>query len=148
MSAARPVALCLIVAYMLVFAGTVEAHRSPSPMVNEINHERKAHGLRPLHYSPSLARSSSRFVRYLVRTERFAHAARIMASRHFSRLGEILALTPGRTVQRASTLDNWLRSPTHRAVLLSRSFRYIGAARTLSYSGRHDAMVWAVQFGR
>jgi len=117
-------------------------------MVNEINQVRNAHGVRSLHYSPSLARSSSRFVHYLARTERFAHAPRIMASRHFSRLGEILALTPGRTVQRASTLDSWLRSPTHRAVLLSRSFRFIGAARTLSYSGRHDAMVWAVQFGR
>ena len=117
-------------------------------MVNEINQVRKAHGVRSLHYSPSLARSSSRFVHYLARTERFAHTPRILASRHFSRLGEILAITPERTVQRASPLDKWLRSPTHRAVLLSRSFRYIGAARTLGYSGLDDAMIWAVQFGR
>ncbi len=147
MSALRPVAVGLVVACTLMLAATAQAHRSPSPMVDEINKVRGAHGLRALHYSPSLARSSSRYVRYMVRTGRFAHSARIMAGGRFSQLGEILALTPGREVQRERTLGNWLSSPSHRAVLMSASFRYIGAARRHSDFGG-DGVVWAAHFGR
>lgn len=149
MSAPRRAAVALAVTCALLVgaAAAAEAHPSPSPMVDQINQVRRAYGLRALHYSPSLARSSSKYVNYLMRANRFAHAARIRASSRFFRLGEILALTPSFQFDRTRTIIQWLISPSHRAVLLSRSFRYIGAARTQGYLAGHEAVLWAVQFG-
>lgn len=117
-------------------------------MVDKINKVRAAHGIRALHYSRSLARSSSRYSRHVLRTDVFAHASRIMASRRFSSLGEILALSSGWKVRRKRTLRQWLGSPGHRMVLLSSSFLYIGAARVRGRFAGNRATVWAVQFGR
>ena len=116
-------------------------------MVDRINDVRRAYGLRAVHYSPTLARSSSRFAHSLMREGRFGHAARIKASSRFTRLGEVLALTPSWRIDRAHTIIRWLSSPSHRAVLLSRSFRYIGAARARGYFAGYETMLWAVQFG-
>ena len=149
MSALRPVAACLVLVWPLVLSvASAEARSSPSPMVAKINAARGAHGMRPLRYSPSLTRSSSRYGRYLLRCDRFGHAGRIMASGRFSRLGEILALTHGSKLRSSRTLRNWLDSPSHRAVLLSSSFRYIGAAAVRGRLGGRRAVVWTVQFGR
>ena len=145
----RLAAPCLVVACSLALSATSqEVHASPSPMVDKINAVRSAHGMRPLRYSRSLARSSSRFSRHLLRTGRFAHGRRIMASGRFSRLGEILALTRGWRIRRKPTLVRWLASPGHRAVLLSSSYRYVGAARARGRLEGGKAIVWTVQFGR
>ena len=149
MSAARRAAAGLAVTCALFFGAVVaEAHASPSPMVDQINQVRAQSGLRALRYSPSLARSSSRYVRQLIRDGRFAHAPRIRASSRFFKLGEVLALTPGWQIDRTRTLIHWLWSPSHREVLLSRSFRYIGAARTHGWLAGRQAVLWAVQLGR
>ena len=149
MPASRPAAACLALACALVLSTTSsQANASPSPMVDKINTVRVMHGLPALHYSRSLARSSSRFSRHLLRTNHFAHASRIRASRRFSRLGEILALNSGWQVRRKRTLRLWLGSPGHRGVLMSPSFRYIGAARVHGLLGVNPATVWTVQFGR
>lgn len=145
MTALRPIAACLALACALTFGATASA--SPSPMIDQINQVRRAHDLPTLRYSRSLSRSSFRYSRHLVRTGRFTHAPRIMASARFSTLGEILARTPGLELQRSRTLGGWLLSPTHRAVLLSRAFRYVGAGRALAWSGGDAATIWAVQFG-
>ena len=149
MSALRPTAACLVLACSLaVSAASSDVRASPSPLVDKINHVRGAQGIRPLRYSPSLARSSSSFARYVLRTDRFAHAARIVASGRFSMLGEVLALTRGWKLARSRTLGYWLRSASHRAVVLSSSFRYVGAARARGRFGGRRAIVWTVQFGR
>lgn len=148
MSGVRVVAACLAVGCAVLLPSTADARRSPSPMVNQINKVRKAHGVSPARYSRSLSVSSSRFSRYLVRTQRFAHGPRIMASARFSKLGEILALMRGSKIRTRETLASWLRSPSHRAVILSPDFRYVGAARTRGRFNGSPALVWAVQFGR
>jgi uncharacterized protein YkwD len=148
MSALRRAAACLVLACSLVLPATsAEGRASASPMVERINDVRRAHGLRALRSSPSLARSSSRFARHLLRTDRFAHAARIRASGRFSRLGEILALTGGWNLQTRRPLGRWLGSASHRAVLLGRSFRYVGAAAVRGRFGGRRAVVWTVRFG-
>ena len=147
--ASRPVAACLAMACILFLSAlSAQAQASPSPMVDKINEVRRAHGLHALRYSSSLARSSGRYARHLVRTNRFGHAARIRASRRFQRLGEILARMPGPSARRLETIDSWLASPGHRAVLLGRSFRYAGGGRALTGSGAGASVIWAVQFGR
>ncbi len=149
MPALRLAAACLVLACALLLSTrSSEASASPSPMVDEINQVRSAHGKRALRYSRSLARSSSRFARYVVRSDRFAHAGRISASGRFARLGEVLALTHGWKIRRTRTLDDWLRSPGHRTVLLSPSFRYVGAARVRGRLGGKRAIVWTVRLGR
>ena len=149
MPALRPIAAILAMACMLLSApAPAEARRSPSPMVDQINQVRKAHGVRPARYSRSLSASSSRFARYLARSNQFAHRPPIRASRRFVKLGEILALDRGGEVRRSETLAAWLSSPSHRAVLLSRAFRYVGAARVHGRYGENPVLVWTVQFGR
>ena len=149
MPALRPAATCLVLACALALSTTSSpAVASPSPMVDKINKVRAAHGMHVLRYSRSLARSSSLYSRHVLRTDHFAHASRIWASRRFSELGEILALSSGWKVRRKRTLLQWLSSPGHRMVLLSSSYRYIGAARVRGRLGGSRAMVWTVQFGR
>lgn len=149
MPALRPAAAILAVLFAFLAASTAaEARKSPSPMVDKINEVRRAHGLRPARYSRSLSRSSSSYVRYLARTQRFAHGSRITASNRFSQLGEVLALMRGWQVQRQLTLSYWLGSPTHRAVLLSPAFRHVGAARTRGHFEGAPMVFWTVQFGR
>jgi uncharacterized protein YkwD len=149
MSARRPVAAILAVACAFLLApAAAAARKSPSPLVDEINEVRRAHGVRPARYSRSLSGSSSRFSRYLARTQRFAHGSRILASGRFSQLGEILALTGGWNVRRSRTIGYWLSSASHRAVLLGRAYRYVGAARVPGRFGGRPALYWTVQFGR
>ena len=149
MSAIRRAAAGLAVTWALLFgAAAAQAHPSPSPMVDQINQVRTASGLRSLHYSPDLSRSSSRYAHGLIRTGSFAHAPRIRASSRFSKLGEVLALTPAWQINRTRTIISWLFSRSHRAVLLSPSFRHIGAARVQGYLAGRQVVLWAVQFGK
>ncbi len=149
MTAFRALLACISLACILFLSAlAAQAQASPSPMVDQINDVRRAHGLHALRYSASLSRSSGRYARYLARTDRFEHAPRIRASRRFRRLGEILARTPGPLPQRIETIDSWLASTGHRAVLLGSSFRYIGAGRALAGWGPGTSLLWTVQFGR
>ena len=149
MPALRPMAAMLAAASVSAFAPvSAQARTSPSPMVDKINHVRQAYGVPPVRYSRSLSGSSSRFARYLARTQRFAHGSPIHASGRFSRLGEILALMRGWKIQRDLTLWYWMNSPSHRSVLLSPNFSYIGAARVPGYFAGSPTVFWTVQFGR
>jgi uncharacterized protein YkwD len=146
----RGMTTCLLVVCILLVGPPGErALASPSRMVDKINTVRAQHGLKALSYSRSLSRSSGRYARYMVSRQNFSHAPRIRASSRFSRLGEILAWTPGPVPNWEQTLSEWLASPSHRAVLLSRKFSVIGAGRAHNPAdGDEAAVVWAVQFGR
>ena len=149
MSALRRAAVCLCLGCALALAATgADANASPSPMVDKINKVRDAYGLPRMRYSRSLSRSSARFANHLAETQVFAHASRIRASNRFSQLGEILALMAGWEVRRSLTMAYWLRSWSHRAVLLNPSFRYVGAARAPGYFAGSPTLFWTVQFGR
>jgi uncharacterized protein YkwD len=45
-------------------------------------------------------------------------------------------------------LDRWLNSYGHRAVMMSRRYRWIGAARAVGLYGGARATIWVVRFGR
>jgi uncharacterized protein YkwD len=139
--------LAVTCAFILAPAAS-ETRASPSPLVDQINHVRRAHGLHPMRYSRGLSGSSARFARRLAHTQRLSHALRVAASGRFSSLGEVLAAMGGWQVRRSPTLAYWLRSSTHRAVLLSPTFRYIGAARARGHFAGSRTTFWTVQLGR
>ena len=141
-------AAALAVALMLAPTSMTAAAGAANPMVDKINQTRAAHGLPPLRESASLTRSSQRYGHTLMRANRFGHSSRIRASGRFRRLGEILALHRGWKLRRAYTVRAWLNSPPHRSVILSRSFRYVGAWAVKGKMGRGRSTVWVAHFGR
>ena len=115
-------------------------------MVQKINEVRGQHGLRPLRSSGSLAGSSQRFAEDLMRLDVLQHRSRPSTS--YPNAGEVLAMHPGSATRVGSTVGQWMRSPSHRAVLLSRSFREMGAGVARGRFGRGAAVIWVVQVGR
>jgi uncharacterized protein YkwD len=117
-------------------------------MLDGINGARARHGLAPLHSSNSLHRSASAFAGHLMRTQRFAHATRIHASSRFRTLGETLAIRIGaRRWRPRAVVRAWLHSPGHRALILSRGFRYGGAGSARGRFGGRNAVIWVLHLG-
>jgi len=81
-------------------------------------------------------------------TNRLAHAPRVSASRRFRRLGEVLALHGGYNLRIRATVQTWVRSPAHRAVILTRSMGLVGASATRGRFGRSPGTIWVLQTGR
>ena len=144
----RPIAATCVALAMLLAVPATAGASTPSPIVRKLNAFRAHHGLGPLRYSPSLARSSTRFAHYIARSDRFGHASRIRASASFRLLGEALAYTRGWRIRRSYVIRRLLRSPGHRPLLLSRTFNYVGVGRVRGRLGRGRATVWVLQFGR
>jgi uncharacterized protein YkwD len=94
-------------------------------MVDAVNDARQRHGLRPLRESRALAHSAGRRAVALTRLGLFRHlgADAPAGSRSW---GEALAIHRGWRSQARSTVRRWLRSPSHRAVVLG-GFRRTGA---------------------
>lgn len=114
----------------------------------KVNSVRSAHGMRPLRVSRSLTHSSRRYGRHLARTNTFQHAPRIQASSKFRSLGECLGWMAGRKVRPMRQVRAWLRSSSHRAVLLNPRYRWIGAAHVKSRLGHRRSTIWVAQLGR
>ena len=117
-------------------------------LVNAINFHRAANGVKPLKVSRSLSRSSRSYSRRMMRSGYFGHLARIQASRRFKRLGEVLEWRRGHKPGVRATVRDWLNSPGHRAVILSPSFKYIGAGLTRGKFRGRRAGIWVAQLGR
>jgi len=146
MSRWRAVLVCGVIALAGAVAPSATGSQ-PDRMLAKLNEVRQRHDLSALRYSASLTRSSQRFANRLMAADVFGHAARIQASNRFDHLGEVLAFQPGYAPHRFAAVRGWLASPSHRALVLSPSFRYVGVAHA---SGRFDsraATIWVGQFG-
>jgi uncharacterized protein YkwD len=110
-----------------------------SAVVCEVNAARRARGLAALAERPRLARAGSRFAALMVARGFFAHvgpdgatvgdrlrAAGYVDARDRWVAGEMLAWGWGSQATPAATVREWLASPPHRRLLLSRDFRHIG----------------------
>jgi uncharacterized protein YkwD len=131
----------------VVGTGPVATGSGAEPaMVATVNRARAARGRRPLRASGSLNRSAHRYAAWMLRSDYFGHLSRIRAS-GFRQLGETIALHFGRRARVRGTARAWLRSPTHRALLLSRRFRAFGAGHAVgTYRGRR-ATTWVLHLG-
>jgi uncharacterized protein YkwD len=134
-------------------------------LVVAVNRARRAHGLRPLAYSGALANAATEHAKALATVGTFTHdwptTGRLFSSwiRGFYpargyrawRAGEnLLWASPGFTP--ADAVQQWLDSPAHRRVLLTKSWRELGigvvsaVAAPGTYGGR-DVQIAAAEFG-
>jgi uncharacterized protein YkwD len=116
-------------------------------MMDAINSIRANYGLRPLQRSRRLVRSSAARAELMMRADFFAHPTRLRVAT-FDRVGEVLELHGGRRPRMTHVLERWRDSYGHRAVLLSRRYRWIGAARSIGRYHGSRATIWVVRFGR
>lgn len=136
-------ALCLIAPA----APAAAAASAEDQMLAKINSYRANHGLPKVRKSKSLTRSAERYSWKQMRNGYFGHASRIQASDKYRRLGEILAWRSGTKAAVSSTFRMWLNSSGHRAVIVDRGFRYVGAGRASGNFRGRKATIWTVQFG-
>lgn len=144
----RMLVLCTLVACLLAPAAPAVAARSAEDqMLAKINSYRANHGLPKVRKSKSLTRSAERYSWKQMRSGYFGHSNRIQASSKYRRLGEILAWSSGTSARVRHTFRMWLNSPGHRAVIVDRGFRYVGAGRASGNFRGGKATIWTVQFG-
>lgn len=137
-------------------------NRTERQVVRLINACRQKQGLRPLRVSRALCRAAERHSVDMRRHRYFGHVSASGASvakrvaacgygpsgRSVWRVGEVIGWGSGRRGTPAAIVRSWLRSPTHRAVLLSRVWRHIGVGRVGgSFCGVSGAAVYTVDFG-
>lgn len=107
------------------------------PLLHRVNQARARAKLKPLRYSRSLNLTARAFGYYLS-SRPLAHAPTIHVDRRWAWAGECLARGQITVEQ---TVDDWLASPPHRAILLSRKARRLGA-----YHHRGSA-TWVAHLG-
>jgi uncharacterized protein YkwD len=118
-----------------------------STMVRAVNHARAGHGLPALRPALRLQRSARAYARWMLRADYFGHARRIRTRAGFRRLGETISWHTGRRARVRATLRAWLRSPPHRALILSRSFRWIGAGHARGSMHGRRSTTWVLHLG-
>ena len=149
-------------------AGPSSVSASPDlarSLLAEVNRTRRMYGLRPLAYSPPLANAATEHSKALATAGMFTHSwpttGRLFSSwirgfypargyRAWSAGENLLWASPGFTP--ASGVQQWLDSPTHRRVLLTRSWRELGigvvsAVRAPGAYGGRDVQIAAAEFG-
>jgi uncharacterized protein YkwD len=130
-------------------AGVATAHeRAVVGLLNELRAER---GLPPLALVDGLVRAARQHSRAMLARGVFAHELAGGASfdrriRRFHRartLGETIAWGAGDYGTPAGTVEMWMASPPHRAILLDRAFVRIGVGlATGRFQGVDGASVW------
>lgn len=132
----------------LTFAAGASASTTERRMLAEINDYRAAHGVRPVRASRSLARSSGRFSRHILRSDRVHHHRRASTSRRFRFSGENIAWQRGKRRGTGSVVRMWANSPAHRRVMLNPRFAWGGVGREYGRLGSRRATVWVLHLGR
>ena len=105
---------------------TVGLHRARTATFCLINLERSHHDLPILLRQRKLMKTSGTFSRRMVAQRFFAHDGVWLASRIAGPAGEILAWGETSISTPAQILGDWMASPPHRRVILSRRFTQMG----------------------
>jgi uncharacterized protein YkwD len=143
--------LCMLVVVALAAPGVAAARTDGGPsddMIQAVNSTRANHGLAALRPSPQLTRTSQAFSEELLSTGTFGHRARIDGGPGFSTLGEALAMHSGRSLGIRSTVRQWLASPGHRALVLSKTMRWVGTGVSRGGFRGGSATIWVLRVGR
>jgi uncharacterized protein YkwD len=116
-------------------------------LIAKVNEMRRSSGLPTLRVSDELTGSSRSYARYMLKHDYFGHLASIRAGGNFLSLGETLEWHAGWKNRVRRTVSLWMRSPSHRTVLMSPTFRFIGAGRARGKMGSRRATAWVAQVG-
>jgi uncharacterized protein YkwD len=125
-------------------AAAPKARAAERAMVQAVNEVRADHGRRALSYSGPLARSAGRLAAELTGLGVLGHSESAPAGA--GAWGEALARHRGWRARIRSTVRRWLRSPSHRAVILG-SFRAVGAGIKRGRIGGQLTTVWVLHVG-
>lgn len=117
-------------------------------MVNKINAIRRAHGIAPFRPSFSLFVSAKLYARRMMESDYFGHQARVPVASSFSAAGETLSWHGGWKPRPLLTVRRWMRSQSHRALLLSSRFTRLGVGRARGRYGRIRATMWVAHVAR
>jgi uncharacterized protein YkwD len=122
-------------------------------VVELVNEQRAAHGLPPMRINETLGEAATGYAGYMAEANFFAHRgldgstlvsrAEAAGYRAWSFLGENLAAgqpTPERVV------DAWMKSPTHRANVLSDEAVEIGIGKAYNPDSKYR-VYWAMEIG-
>jgi uncharacterized protein YkwD len=134
----------LIAALLPAAPAAANAQRTAIDQLNKI---RRAHGLRGLRASRSLHKSSTAYARHIVSTGYFGHGSRIAVSSSFGRAGETLEMHSGWQPDPGLAIQGWMSSATHRAVLLSPQFKWVGMGIAKGRNGNGQYTVWVAHVG-
>jgi uncharacterized protein YkwD len=116
-------------------------------LIEKVNEIRRSSGLPTLRVSEELTGSSRSYAHYMLKNDYFGHLASIRAGGDFLLLGETLAWHSGWKNRVRTTVSRWMASPSHKAVLLSPTYRWIGAGRARGKMGSRRATAWVAQLG-
>ena len=146
MTRVRLLLICLVVACPVALPTSASASAA-SRMHDAVNQARAARGLAPLRHAPILSRSAGVYARSLLSRHAFSHSGGFIGGSSFRLRSEVLALQTGGPISVRKVLAAWLRSPGHRAVLLSRRCHYLGIGLASGYYGSRRAVVWVGRVG-
>ena len=83
----------------------------------------------------------------MLKSDYFGHLATIRAGGSFPITGETLEWHSGWRPRVALAFSQWMGSPSHRAILMSPTFRYIGTGRVRGRWGSRKATAWVAHLG-
>ncbi len=136
------------------------AHAAPSHpdrverlVLDQVNVLRARHGLRGLRRTAALARSADQKALEVVTTSTLSHAspdgtpmeARVRRHVRARTVGETLGVVPAQGDEASAIVGAWMRSPHHRAQLLSTRFRRAGITRRHGWVAGGSMAVMALE---
>lgn len=132
-------AAAIVAAAMSMLAPAPAAAGPKKQMVKTINFVRGWAHLHGLRGSARLSAKANRWARHLLR---------IKVLQHSRAQGEVIEYHTGGAPRVRATVNSWLNSPAHRTVLMSRSFRRVGAGRATGWMNGRRVTIWVVRFAR
>ena len=145
MPRARILAASLAVVLMLAIAAPPAQAGTAGKMIRKINAFRAAHGVPRLHTSRSLSSSARRWSRFLIARDYLVHSS--ARPRGFRVWGEALEMHSGRRARVRAALQYLKASPAHRALLLSRSYSWVGTGCFSGDFQGNGATIWTIKLG-
>jgi len=149
LNALRIFALAAASAFLIAPSAAAQKPAKDDPakaMTERINAIRADHGLPALRVAPKLMRSSRAYARRLARTGDFSHGSSYRAT-GFRQSGEMLAYDLDRKLRLSGPIRMWLQSPMHRGLMLSSTFKYVGASPSRARGAAGQKTVWVVHLG-
>ena len=152
------IALTLAVVLALAIPAVAPAgpglNGSERAVIRKLNDVRARHGLPKLQPNRALGRAADRHSRDMLRSDFFDHSSsdgtpfdrRVRRHASARRVGETLAAIARRRGGAGKVVRMWMRSPPHRAIVLSAGFQRVGIARRWGTLGTSKLAVVTADF--